>query len=86
MATPKHKSDDALSFDEAMSQAEQLLSQMESGEMELEDSLKAYERGMALLSRCQQVITTAQQRVEQISAASKVQSSGNDDSDGEKSE
>jgi exodeoxyribonuclease VII small subunit len=86
MATPKHKSDDALSFDEAMSQAEQLLSQMESGEMELEDSLKAYERGMALLSRCQQVITTAQQRVEQISAASKVQSSGNDDTDGEKSE
>lgn len=52
-----------------MQQAETLLSQMESGEMELEDSLKAYERGMMLLARCKAVLSQAMQRVEEISAA-----------------
>jgi exonuclease VII small subunit len=37
--------------------------------MELEDALKSYERGMALLARCKVVLATAQQRVEEISAA-----------------
>jgi exodeoxyribonuclease VII small subunit len=66
---PKPPPDHALTFDQAMTQAEDLLARMESGDMELEDALKAYERGMALLARCKVVLATAQQRVEEISAA-----------------
>jgi exodeoxyribonuclease VII small subunit len=61
---------DALTFDQAMLEAEQLLSQMESGELELEDALRAYERGNALLARCKAVLAQAQQRVELIAAQS----------------
>jgi exodeoxyribonuclease VII small subunit len=70
---PKTKpaTDESLTFDQAMTQAEELLAQMESGEMELEDALKAYERGMGLLTRCKTVLSQAQQRVEAISALAK---------------
>ena len=44
---------DELTFREAMGQLEQIVGQLESGELELEESLERYALGVALLSSLQ---------------------------------
>ncbi len=67
----KPKSADAPSpvadFENALSQLEQLVEKMEGGEMSLEDSLGAYERGVGLYRRCQQALEDAELRVRLLS-------------------
>lgn len=53
-----------LSFREAMTQLEGIVSLLESNTLELEDSLKNYERGVALLASLQKRLTAADQQVE----------------------
>lgn len=65
--------DVSLSFEAAQAELEQIVRDMESGEagrsgpaataLSLEDSLKAYQRGMQLLRHCQQQLTDAETRV-----------------------
>ncbi|GLR63492.1 exodeoxyribonuclease VII small subunit [Marinospirillum insulare] len=50
-------------FEELMQQLETLVASMESGELSLEDSLQAYEKGVRLTRLCQQQLTQAEQRV-----------------------
>jgi exodeoxyribonuclease VII small subunit len=60
---PKKKSD-APAFEEAMQELEALVERMEGGEMTLEESLAAFERGIALTRLCQQSLQAAEQKVE----------------------
>ena len=46
--TKKKTSDDELSFESAMLELEQLVEQMEAGDLTLDQSLKAFERGVVL--------------------------------------
>ena len=55
--------DNTPEFEDALSELEQLVTQMEEGEMSLEESLKAFERGILLTRHCQQALTSAEQRV-----------------------
>ena len=55
--------DNTPEFEDALSELEQLVAQMEEGEMSLEDSLKAFERGIKLTRHCQQALSSAEQRV-----------------------
>lgn len=41
---------------------------MEGGELSLEDSLSAFERGIALTRSCQQALQAAEQKVEILTA------------------
>lgn len=54
-------------FEQALDDLEQLVQRMEQGEMSLDDSLAAYERGVALYRRCQQALEQAELRVRQLS-------------------
>lgn len=54
---------DDLSFGEAMHELETIVSALESGQLELEDSLTRYERGVVLLRALQSRISEAQQKV-----------------------
>lgn len=54
---------DELAFGVALSELEGIVSQLEGGQLELEDSLDRYERGVALLRALQAKITDAQQKV-----------------------
>ena len=58
------KTSDDLSFEDALSELEQLVERMEQGELSLEDSLKSFERGVALTRTCQQALKAAEQKVE----------------------
>lgn len=54
-------------FETALAQLETLVESMEGGEMTLEDSLGAYERGVGLYRRCQQALEDAELRVKLLS-------------------
>ncbi|WP_320819598.1 exodeoxyribonuclease VII small subunit [Thalassolituus sp.] len=51
-------------FESALTELEQLVNHMESGELSLEDSLKAFEQGVNLTRQCQQSLAAAEQRVQ----------------------
>ena len=57
---------DSMTFREAMTELEGVVAKLESNDLELEDSLKAYERGIQLLSACKTRLTSAQQKVTEL--------------------
>jgi len=54
-------------FETSMIALEDLVAKMEGGEMSLEDSLAAYERGVGLYRSCQQALEQAELRVRLLS-------------------
>lgn len=52
-----------LAFGEALAELESIVKALESGQLELEESLVRYERGVALLRALQGKLADAQQRV-----------------------
>ena len=50
-------------FEASLDQLEQLVDRMEHGDMSLEESLAAYERGVGLYRRCQAALEQAELRV-----------------------
>ncbi|AOV17511.1 exodeoxyribonuclease VII small subunit [Acidihalobacter aeolianus] len=63
--SPKSKKID---FEKTLAELEALVERMEQGELSLEDSLKEFERGIALTRGCQQALADAELRVRQLSA------------------
>ena len=55
-------------FEQSLSELEALVERMESGEMSLEESLGAFEQGIALTRSCQQALQAAEQKVEILTA------------------
>ena len=58
-----------MTFEEAMAALEAVVSQLERGEVALEQSIALYERGAALKSHCATKLQAAEQKVELIRAA-----------------
>lgn len=53
-------------FEQSLNELETLVRELEKGELSLEQSLGAFERGVALTRSCQQALKEAEQRVEQL--------------------
>jgi len=51
-------------FEAAMAELDLLVEKMENGELALEESLSAYQRGTVLLKYCEHVLADAQQRIQ----------------------
>lgn len=62
MATGKK----SLNFERNLEQLESLVSDMESGELSLEDSLSAFEKGIKLTRECQSALQKAEQKVQKL--------------------
>ncbi len=58
--------DKPVDFEQSLAQLEQLVQKLESGDMPLEDSLQAFESGVALVRQCQKSLETAEQRVQKL--------------------
>jgi exodeoxyribonuclease VII small subunit len=56
----------AMSFEQALSELEKIVAQLERGDVALEDSIRMYERGAALKAHCEAKLKDAQLKVEQI--------------------
>ena len=52
-----------LSFEEAIAKLTVIADEIENGEIGLEESITKYEEGMNLLSQCQEILTSAEQRI-----------------------
>ncbi len=57
------KSGKTQSFEAALAELEQVVADMESGKLSLEDTLAAYKRGAELLASCRSRLDDAQQQV-----------------------
>ena len=55
-----------LTFEQALAELEQLVQEMESGNLELERALQLFERGMQLVRYCNEQLDTAELRVRQL--------------------
>jgi len=53
-----------LKFEDALNKLEKIVSNMESGELTLEDSLKKYEEGMKLSRFCTKKLKEAEKKIE----------------------
>ena len=58
-----------VNFEKAMAELEQLVSQMEEGDLSLDDSLQAFERGIKLTRQCQHALSQAELKVKTLTAA-----------------
>ena len=65
MPTAK-KTDPGQNFEGAMDRLEEIVEQMESGKMMLEELIVHYEEGMKLVKVCQERLASAEQRIEII--------------------
>lgn len=50
-------------FEAALAELEALVERMDAGQLPLEASLEAYQRGISLLKYCEKVLSAAEQRV-----------------------
>ena len=54
-------------FEQALAELEQLVETMERGDLSLQESLKSFERGIALTRHCQELLQAAEQKVAMLS-------------------
>ena len=57
------KNKQELSLEQSLATLESLVEKMESGDLTLEESLKAFEEGVRLTRTCQQALADAEQKV-----------------------
>jgi exodeoxyribonuclease VII small subunit len=67
------------SFESALAELETIVSQMESSQLPLEQSLAAYKRGAELLQFCQNALAEAEQQVRILNESQNLQVYNNPD-------
>ena len=56
----------AMNFEKALAELETIVAKLESGKLDLEESIKIYERGEALRKHCEAKLAEAEARIEKI--------------------
>jgi len=62
----KKPKEEELSFEQAFSKLEEMVEQLEDGDIPLAEMVDAYEKGTTLLRQCHQRLAEAETRIEQI--------------------
>jgi len=57
---------DKLSYEDALAELETLIRQLEAGSVDLADSIKAYERGVALAAHCSGLLEDTEKKVQRL--------------------
>ena len=57
------KKQNEINFEQSLQELESLVEKMEAGNLSLEESLKYFERGVALTRNCQKALAEAEQKV-----------------------
>lgn len=68
MSDSENKNSDIaqMSFEQAVSELENIVTKLESGDVELEKSIEIYERGEALKKHSETLLNAAEKRIEKI--------------------
>lgn len=59
---------DEYSLEQDLQKVEEIIERMKSGQLNLEEMIKLYEEGIALLTRCKQTLEQAELKIHQLSA------------------
>ena len=59
-------------FEDAISELEVIVESMEEGDISLEESLQAFERGIELFRSCQKTLVSAEQKIQKLTDAGKL--------------
>ena len=62
-----------MNFEDSLRQLEALVAKMESGEMKLDDMIKAFEEGRKLVDTCQKDLESIRQRIEKVTKGGAVE-------------
>ncbi|MDA9558761.1 exodeoxyribonuclease VII small subunit [Alphaproteobacteria bacterium] len=62
-----------ITFEQALNSLEEIVDQLNDGEMELEKAISAYEKGMKLKNICEAKLKNAQERIELIQTEKKLE-------------
>ena len=62
------RKNDTQNFETSLTELEEIVSKMEQGDLSLEDSLSAFEKGVKLSKDCQKALKTAEQKVNKLVA------------------
>ena len=57
-----------MNFEENLKRLEKLVSNMESGNMKLDDMIKSFEEGRRLVAECQKDLDSVRQRIEKVTS------------------
>ena len=55
-------------FEKSIAELQDIVSQLEKGELSLESSLKQFEKGITIARKCQDILSQAEQKVELLTA------------------
>lgn len=55
-----------INFEKSLSDLEDLVEEMEQGDLSLEDALKHFEKGISLTTDCQQALQSAELKVQEL--------------------
>lgn len=69
-------SEPELSFEEALTSLQDIVSQLEDGALSLEDTIRAFRQGSDLASHCQRLIADAELRITKLTDSSDTDQSG----------
>ncbi|WP_112663216.1 exodeoxyribonuclease VII small subunit [Microvirga flavescens] len=67
---------EALPFEKALAELEDIVRRLERGDVPLEDSIAIYERGEALKKHCEALLKKAEARIEKITIGADGQAAG----------
>ena len=70
-----------VAFEEALAELETLVERMENGELSLEESLAAFERGVKLTRHCQSALKTAELKVKVLTESGELEDLNTDELD-----
>ena len=70
MAKQQQNTSPPKNFEQAVEELEQILGQIEGGDLGLEETLVKYERGNFLIQHCREVLNAAEKQIEVISKGS----------------
>ncbi len=74
----KHADIREMSFERALKELEQIVSRLERGDVELEESIQIYERGEALREHCGARLRQAEAKVEKLKLSSEGKPTGSE--------
>ena len=70
-----------LSFEQAIENLTGIVDRIETGQVSLAESLQQYEKGMAMIKHCRDILLDAEKRIEQIAENEEEEEIGEDEGD-----
>ncbi|MFW5960192.1 MAG: exodeoxyribonuclease VII small subunit [Chitinivibrionales bacterium] len=66
MAENNNENHNKLSYEEALRNLEEIIQEMESGDLDLDESIKKFEKGLGLIRECESHLSRAEGKIKKL--------------------